>query len=115
MPTDDQEQPNDLQQAIDGVLDATGAGRVELIIRKVGPNRYLARFALELPNRGGSITYTPPEETAGPLIEACQAASRKFQEEWGKRYAPLAEALAAADHLPRYTRSRGADDTCAII
>ena len=105
---------NDLQQAIDELLDATGLGRVELIIRKVGPNRYLARFALELPNRGGSITYTPPEETAGPLVEACQAASRKFQEEWGKRHAPVADAL-AADFLPRPTRNRGGDDTCAII
>ncbi len=115
MPTDDQEQPNDLQQAIDGVLDATGAGRVELILCKLGPNRYLARFAFELPNRGGSITYTPPEETAGPLIEACQAVGQRFQEEWGKRYVPVAGALAAADSLPRRTRSRGADDSCAII
>ena len=106
---------NDLQQAIDELLDATGLGRVELIIRKVGPSRYLARFALELPNRGGSITYTPPEETAGPLVEACQAASRKFQEEWGKRHAPVADALAATDSLPRPTRNRGGDDRCAII
>ena len=114
MPTSEQE-AHALIQAIDELLDATGAGRVELIIRKVGPNRYLARFALELPNRGGSITYTPPEETAGPLVEACQAASRKFQEEWGKRYAPVADALAATDSLPRPTRNRGGDDTCAII
>ena len=114
MPTSEQE-AHDLMQAIDGVLDAIGAGRVELILRKVGPNRYLARFAFELPNRGGSITYTPSEETAGPLIEACQAASRKFQEEWGRRYAPVAEALSATDPLPRRTRSRGADDSCAII
>ena len=115
MPTDNQQQVNDLQQAIDELLDATGAGRVELIIRKVGPNRYLARFSLELPNRGGSITYTPPEETAGPLAEACQAAGRKFREEWGKRYAPIAQALAATDPLQRPTRNRGGDDTCAII
>lgn len=80
MPTSEQE-AHALIQAIDELLDATGLGRVELIIRKVGPSRYLARFALELPNRGGSITYTPPEETAGPLVEACQAAGRKFQEE----------------------------------
>ena len=105
---------NDLQQAIDELLDATGAGNVELILRKLGPDRYLARFALELPNRGGSITYTPPEETAGPLVEACQAASRKFQEEWGKRHAPVTDAL-TADSLPRPTRNRGGDDTCAII
>ena len=72
------------------------------------------RFALELPNRGGSITYTPPEETAGPLVEACQTAGRKFQEEWGKRHAPVADAL-AADSPPRPTRNRGGDDTCAII
>jgi len=106
---------NDLQQAIDELLDATNAGRVELIICKVGPNRYLARFALELPNRGGSVTYMPPEETAGPLVEACQAASRRFQEEWGKRYAPVADALAATDSLPHPTRNRGGDDRCAII
>ena len=114
MPTSEQE-AHALIQAIDELLDATGLGRVELILRKVGPNRYLARFALELPNRGGSITYTPPEETAGPLVEACQAASRRFQEEWGKRYAPVADALAATDSLPRPTRNRGGDDTCAII
>ena len=114
MPTSEQE-AHALIQAIDELLDATGAGRVELIIRKVGPNRYLARFALELPNRGGSFTYTPPEATAGPLVEACQAASRRFQEEWGNRYAPVADALAAADPLPRRTRNRGGDDTCAII
>ena len=106
---------NDLQQAIDELLDATGAGNVEIILRKLGPGRYLARFSLELPNRGGSITCTPPEETAGPLVEACQAAGRKFQEEWGKRHAPVADALAAADSLPRPARSRGGDDTCAII
>ena len=35
---------NDLQQAIDELLDATGLGRVELILRKVGPGRYLARY-----------------------------------------------------------------------
>ena len=115
MPTDNQQQVNDLQQAIDELLDATGAGRVELIIRKVGPNRYLARFSLELPNRGGSITYTPPEETAGPLAEACQAAGRKFREEWAERYAPAADALAAAGSLTRYTRNREGDDSCAII
>ena len=105
---------NDLQQAIDELLDATGLGRVELIIRKVGPSRYLARFALELPNRGGSITYTPPEATAGPLVEACQAAGRRFQEEWGERHAPVTDAL-TADSLPRPTRNRGGDDKCAII
>ena len=114
MPTSEQE-AHALIQAIDELLDATGLGRVELILRKVGPNRYLARFALELPNRGGSITYTPPEATAGPLVEACQAAGRKFQEEWGKRYAPVADALAATDSLPPRTRNRGGDDSCAII
>ena len=114
MPTSEQE-AHALIQAIDELLDATGLGRVELIIRKVGPNRYLARFAIELPNRGGSITYTPPEETAGPLVEACQAAGRRFQEEWGKRYTPVADALAATDSLPPRTRNRGGDDTCAII
>ena len=114
MPTSEQE-AHALIQAIDELLDATGLGRVELIIRKLGPGRYLARFALELPNRGGSITYTPPEETAGPLVEACQAAGRKFQEEWGKRYAPVADALAATDSLHRPTRNRGGDDSCAII
>ena len=114
MPTSEQE-TRAIVQAIDDLLDATGAGRVELIIRKIGPNQYIARFALELPNRGGSITYAPPEETAGPLVEACQAAGRKFQEEWGKRYAPVADTLAAADSLPRHTRHRRGDDTCAII
>ena len=113
MPTSEQE-AHALIQAIDELLDATGLGRVELILRKVDHDRYLARFALELPNRGGSITYTPPKETAGPLIEACQAASRRFREEWGKRYAPVTDAL-AADSLPRPTRNRGGDDTCAII
>ena len=114
MPTSEQE-AHALIQAIDELLDATGLGRVELILRKVSPNRYLARFALELPNRGGSITYTPPEETAGPLVEACQAAGRRFQEEWHRRYAPVADALAATDSLSRPTRNRGGDDTCAII
>ena len=65
MPTSEQE-AHALIQAIDELLDATGLGRVELILRKIGPGRYLARFALELPNRGGSITYTPPEATAAP-------------------------------------------------